>query len=761
MENPNISKLVDSIINRECALFAGAGLTSNTGGIDWNYLVKFLKEKLKYPGLLTDNFQVMDDLFDLNDPEKIYELVINKLKNAKLEEPFSKLTELPWFTTFTTNYDTALEGSLKKNQSLLVRTIATGNEFALTGINSEILCVKLMGSLDIPYGQKGSMVLTEGELALAKEEKSRIFDILSSHAANLTFLFVGYSFNDELFLYIIKKLRLTTGNPKKTFYAVFRKLPEEKKIYELKRYGIEIIIADLKDFIKELYTEIKIRNPNDYTTKRIPIGSDVIPIDVTKVRRFLELHNPVLYNSLKKDVLAEPFLKGNTESFKPFALGWNFQRKEIKKVVDAILKNTDKTKSDIIKVKGNLGSGRTFVILAAIYDLITKHRALAIKISNYSMNPIPTSEDLSEFLDEVESKSEKLNIEKPKCIVFWCEFTPDSNVISEFMKLSSSCQNYQVNLIFEAIEASQIDVQKYKEVSIDVDSEITGEEKENLIKYILNIIHEHKLPEISKEYAYKIVSEEKTLLPIMYKTLDPAKRSINAIIEEEFSKIRDPKVQHCISFCALVTGMDLEGIPVAVLRKALGERIKRRLSFGDIFEIGMDASKTFIQQYDDKRTNPCFSMRHSLIAKRLAELIGQSKLDEYLMDLAKVVDIRSPIEARFITKLLIDKGVNWKVGEPITFSEDGLEKALLEIKNRQPARLILHHLARLYSNMYSNKNNDELNEKIIELLKNALAEDKEEYALEERKENVLTTLASIISAWFATNYAIIKFFCCF
>jgi hypothetical protein len=744
MENVNISKLVDSIINRECALFAGAGLTSNSGGVDWNYLVKSLKEELKYPGLLTDNFQVMDDLFDLNDPEKIYQLVVNKLKNATLEEPFSKLTKLPWFTTFTTNYDTALEKSLIKNQSLLVRTITTGNEFALTGINSEILCVKLMGSLDIAYGQKGSMVLTEGELALAREEKSRIFDILSTHAANLTFLFVGYSFNDELFLEIIKKLRLTTGNPKKTFYAVFRKLPEEKKVYELKRYGIEIIIADLKDFIEELYTQIKIRNPNDYTTKRIPIGSDIIPIDVTKVRRFLELHNPVLYNSLKKDVLAEPFLKGNTESFKPFALGWNFQRIETRKVVEAVLKNNDKTKSNIIKVKGNLGSGRTFVILAAIYDLITKHRALAIKISNYSMNPIPTSEDLSEFLEEVESKSEKLNIEKPKCIVFWCEFTPNSNVISEFMKLSSNFQNYQVNLIFEAIEASQIDFQKYNEISIDVDSEITGEEKERLIKYILNIIHEHKLPEISKEYTNRIVSEEKTLLPIMYKTLDPAKRSINSIIEEEFSKIRDPNVQHCISFCALVTGMDLEGIPVAVLRKALGERIKRRLSYEDIFKIGMDASKTFIIQYYDPRTNPCFSMRHSLIAKRLVELIGQSKLDEYLMDIAKAVDIKSPLEAEFISKLLIDKGVNWEVGESITFSEDGLEKALLEIKNRQPARLILHHLARLYFNMRkSNKNDNELNEKIIELLKQALAEDKEEYALEERKENVLTTLASI------------------
>ena len=744
MANSNISKLVDAIINRECALFAGAGLTSDSGGVDWNDLVKFLTKELKYSSPLTDNFQIIEDLFDLNNPEKIYELVRNKLKNARLEEPISKLTELPWFTTFTTNYDTALEKSLAKNQSLHVRTITTGNEFALTGIISEILCVKLMGSLDIAYGQKGSMVLTEGELALSREEKSRVFDILSSHAANLTFLFVGYSFNDDLFLHYIKKLRLTTGNPEKTFYAVFRKMPKNKKLYQLKRYGVEIIIADLNDFIKDLYQHVKIRSPDDYSAKKIPIGHDVVPIDVTRVSRFLALHNPVIYNSLKEDIVAESFLKGDTKSFKPFALGWNFQRKETKEVIEAVLKNNEEIKSNIITVNGNLGSGRTFVILAAIYDLITKHRALAIKIPNYSMNPIPTYEDMSEFLDELETKSKKLNIEEPSCIVFWCEFTPDSNVISEFVRISSNYQKYPVNLIFESIESLDSNSpNKHAEISVDVDSEMVAEEKEELADYLLEIIKGHKLPAINKEDLNSIVSEEKTLLPIMYRTLDPARRSINSIIEEHFSEIKDPSVQHCISFCALTTGMD-EEMPVSVLRKALGKRINRRLDYDYIFEIGLNKSEAFIKQTKDSRTNYYFSIRHSLIANRLAELIGQSKIDEYLMDIAKAVDIKSPVEAEFISKLLIEKGVKWKSGEPRTFSDDGLEKALLEIKNRQPARLILHHLSRFYFNKYkSKKNDDKFDKKIIELLTEALAEDDETYAIEERKENVMTTLAGV------------------
>lgn len=52
-------------------------------------------------------------------------------------------------------------------QVLAIRTILTGKEFAFTGLQSEMLCVKLMGSLDIPDKQSGSMVLDTGDLALA------------------------------------------------------------------------------------------------------------------------------------------------------------------------------------------------------------------------------------------------------------------------------------------------------------------------------------------------------------------------------------------------------------------------------------------------------------------------------------------------------------------------------------------------------------------------------------------------------------------
>ncbi len=669
-----------------------------------------------------------------SDPKAVYEAVKDRLKDTTIEEPLSKLTGLPWFTTFTTNYDLALEKSLEINQSLFVRTIVTGQEFALTGLSSETLCVKLMGSLDIPFGQLGSMILDAGDFAKAREERGRIFDILASHAANLSFLFIGYSFEDGLFLEILSRLTKTIGMPKNTYFAVFKNEPDEEKSYLLKQYGVEIIVADLRSFAEELSKQVAIRNPSDFSHKRIMIGSDIVPIDSTKVANFLSLYNPVFFENLEEPISPHAFFKGNTESFKPFELNWNYQRKEIKDVLNALLYEKNKDKSRIIVIEGNLGTGRTFIILATVHELIKKHRAIAIKIPSYAVNPIPSPEDIEEFLKEIETVSKDLKIENLERIVFWAEFKPDINIISQFKRLALNCK-YPTNLIFEDIRPLHTngDYSSDDMITIDADVDLKDEQKEELANYLIDISRKHKLPQISKEETLRIVNDERKFLPIMYRTLDPARRSIDKIIEEEFNGIKDKRVQLCISFCSLTSSADIM-MPIAILRKALGKQIGKLLSYQETFEL-IGKANAFVKEAVDSRTNPMVSIYHPLIAQRLVQVVSTSKMDEHILNMAETVDIRSRIEAEFIGNLLIDRGVNWRPGLFKPFSDEGLELALLKIRSRQPARPIMHHLARLIAKI------NPLDKEIIPLLEEALAEPRESYALEERKENVLTTLA--------------------
>lgn len=736
MERLNLSNLATAVATRRCALFAGAGLTSDSGGATWDDLVNFLKDKFGYSSPLKDNFQIMGDLFLKFDPEAVYETVRERLIDAKIDGSKLKLMGLPWFTTFTTNYDIAFERTLEKNQSLFVRRIVTGKEFVLTGLPSEMLCVKLMGSLDIPFGQPGSMILDAGDFAKAREERGRIFEILASHAANISFLFVGYSFNDGLFLEILSRLSKTIGIAENTYYAVFKEEPNEEKSYLLKQFGVEVIVADLESFAEELSKQVAIRNPADLTLKKIPIGDDIIPINSTKIAGFLSLYNPVFLEDLEDIVSPQAFFKGKTESLKPFGLNWHFYRKEIKEIIKAVLnKKQDDTKSSVIVVEGNPGTGRTFIILAAIHELIKKHRAIAIKIPSYAINSIPSLEDIEELLKEIERASSAIGVGEPERIIFWAEFTPGINTISQFKKLSSNCK-CPTSLIFEDVKTIIDELSPTDEVtSIDLGINLPEEQKKELAKYLIETVRKHKFPEINEEETLRIVNEEKQFLPIIYRTLDPARRSINRIIEEEFNRISDKNIQICISFCALSTSIDIE-MPVAVLRKALNIQTGKLYSYKDMFEIS-EGAKAFIKESMDKRTNFLVSIYHSLIAQHIVQLVGASKMDEYLISIAKVADIRSRIEAEFIGSVFIDKGVNWHSGSFKPFTDTGLKIALLEIKNRQPARPIIHHLARLYAKAnISDKN-------IVPLLEEALSEPRELYALEERKENVLTTLANI------------------
>ena len=78
-----------------------------------------------------------------------------------------------------------------------------------------------------------------------------------------TFLFIGYSFKDEIVLKAIQKLHSYIGKNKKTFYAIM--LDESKKYKDFalfvsdleKRYNIKIILVKDSDEIEEILRTIK------------------------------------------------------------------------------------------------------------------------------------------------------------------------------------------------------------------------------------------------------------------------------------------------------------------------------------------------------------------------------------------------------------------------------------------------------------------------------------------------------------------------
>jgi len=740
MSDAVIKSLSNVIIKRKCALFAGAGLTRESGGSTWRGLIDYLKMQFKYSSPLKDEFQIISDMCRIYSKDAVYKSIKERLKDATIDKRYVNLTHplMPWYTVFTTNYDLALENALEENQMLKVIPVMTGKEFNLQGIESELLCVKLMGSLHIPNGQPGSMVLTQGDLILAAEERSKIFDILQTHAANLSFLFVGYSFNDGVFLNILEKLDSILGqnsrNKEIIYYAVFPNEPSEDKLYLLKQFGVQVIVSDLADFIEKLSHEISLRDPKDHTLKRIPIGSEVLPIDPTRVRVFLYLHYPVFFEKMEEDVSADSFLHGKVSSFKPFENNWHFPREEIQKILDNILiHNFEENVPCIVGVEGNPGTGRTFTILGAIYKLIRNYRSIAIEIPRYAMNRIPTPEIMENFITEIRRASDQFGIKMPDRIIFWAEFPLDELDFFNFKNLSLNC-DLPICLIFEDIVHSFDEFDFEGISSIRVDEGLSEIQKSNFAEYIFTTIRNHRFYALEIDEINRIIIEEKKFLPIIYRCLDPSRRSIQQIVQEELGRISDSKANDIILICAMSAAMNLD-IPLSLIKKTLSKVAGMTISYSEVFEI-IRNGKSFLTDTYDSKGNISLSLYNIDISQYIISLKGQNFMDSYLKLIAQVADLRTWIEANFIKQIIIDKGVNWKAGEFLPFTRDGLENALLVLKDRQPARPILHHLARFYSKK------DERDKRIIPLLKEALSEPRESYMLSERKENILTSLAN-------------------
>lgn len=732
MVDGDIDNLASKIVRDECVLFAGAGLSLHAGAPDWDSLVEEAKKEFEYESPLKDNFQVLFDIAKREGREALHDFARENIGDIELQPPVKELASLPWFATFTTNYDTALEDALSKYHSS-VRVISEGSEFAISGSPSDLLCVKLMGSVEKRPTQSGSMVLTKGEKAKAQDERSRIFEMLASHAANMSFLFVGYSFRDELFTEMVERITTEIGSPEDTYYALFRSEPPEEQRYYLEQLGVELIIGDIEEFSEELVAEVSKRDPSDHRTKRIPFGNEIVQPSLDKIGDFLESNDPVLYEELSTEIEPREFFKGNVSSLRPFAQEWHFSRPE----EGELLKGITDPETNVVAVSGSPGSGRTFTISAAIQKAIDDERSIAFRIPGHSIQSLPSETELESFIDQIQIEAEKIGIEPPDRAVFFSYHHLESIDLNKFVRMGEQLKIPLTLVVEESAGFGFPDELAARGGCrvINLEDEIPTDLQPQIKTYLLQTVERHKFPELSEADADSYLSEYPEFLPLMYKTIDPARRSIQGIIEEEYSKISSDKAKYLVNIVSLSSSLDLK-TPVTICRKVLSNIGGEPFTFPDIFDLANRHANEFISTSRDARTNYLFSIYHPIVAEHLCNNFSQDA-GEILSLLVNSADLRSRVEAEFISRLLISNGVNGDPAQYSPFTRDELQDALAELADQQPARPILHHLARL------KERQGDPEEEIIATLEEALAQPREEYALEERKENILTTLANL------------------
>ena len=241
--------------NSRLVIFVGSGVSRNSDIPTWGDLIEKIAKKINYKEKITqDKYLLIPEYYYLKDRSrkhtKYYKfisdaLVTDKGSNAIDEIFFSLLPE----HIITTNYDFLLENTSNPNVNMY-EVIAQDSDLLSKANNRYI--IKMHGSLYNPQ----TIVLKESDYIDYEQNHPLISTYIRSLLINHTFLFVGYSLNDNNLNLIIgwieyfRKQHDVSNRPKNILIV-----DKEPTIFEQKRlenkniYPINIML--LPDDIEE------------------------------------------------------------------------------------------------------------------------------------------------------------------------------------------------------------------------------------------------------------------------------------------------------------------------------------------------------------------------------------------------------------------------------------------------------------------------------------------------------------------------------
>lgn len=246
-----IREFTRELRNKNAAVFAGAGLSTASGYVDWKHL---LREIIQDLGL---------------DPEKEHDLVTlaqyhcNQAGGSKArltqtifnyfaptKTPTSNhriLARLPIHTYWTTNYDKLIERALEEAKKVPDVKYAL-KQLSVTRPDRDVVVYKMHGDIDHP----ADAVISKDDYEAYPLKMSAFVSALRGDLVEKTFLFLGFSFTDPNIDYILSRVRVEYEQHQRHHYCIQRKVSkvsdesdDEFKYRELKQH---YFIRDLKRF---------------------------------------------------------------------------------------------------------------------------------------------------------------------------------------------------------------------------------------------------------------------------------------------------------------------------------------------------------------------------------------------------------------------------------------------------------------------------------------------------------------------------------
>ena len=268
MDYPFIDQLQEQLLLDSFSIFCGAGATADLTRRKWEDIFHE-KTKQFYNANLTNDIYLLSD-FEKNyyNSDNFYKDIKSKLAvNSGVSRHIESIIKLNLNHIWTTNFDEIIENAIKKEFGVEPIVLSTSKDLLSKNLNVEHIVYKLNGTVK----DENSMVLTKTDFFDYFKKQRLFFEILKRQLVLDSFLFIGYSFQDDLVLNALREIKDVFPENGKTHYRFVimennissqnKALKEEFAKYEqqyyMDKYNIQSIplesFTDIDVYLNELY----------------------------------------------------------------------------------------------------------------------------------------------------------------------------------------------------------------------------------------------------------------------------------------------------------------------------------------------------------------------------------------------------------------------------------------------------------------------------------------------------------------------------
>lgn len=263
--NDFIDDFVKALKENNAVVFAGAGMSVQSGYFDWKKMLAPVADKLGLNISEEYDLTMLAQFFvdDKNGRGELNQILVDEFHKAGiiLTDNHKILASLPIQIYWTTNFDSLIEDSLKA-QGRTPDVKRNQDDLSINLPRRDAIVYKMHGDItDI-----SKVVLTKHDYEDYYKTRELFSNAFKADFVSRTMLFIGFSFSDPNLDYLISRIRTIQNKNKKPDYYFIKEDEDPKKHHRqklransLKQYGLRPLWIKKYPEITEILQEIERR----------------------------------------------------------------------------------------------------------------------------------------------------------------------------------------------------------------------------------------------------------------------------------------------------------------------------------------------------------------------------------------------------------------------------------------------------------------------------------------------------------------------